>query len=153
MTRRSTDLTAALSALALSLLIMIEAAGLKPGPARFPILVGIIMAVSALILGFKALRDKPKPGTAPAPAKRLNVTALLFPFITWLVVAMCIDSVGFYLGAFLFIVANIIYIAHKKPSAKEFAAYLCIAIVFMSAIWVTFSYYLDMYLPGGVLFD
>ncbi len=151
MTRRKIDFIAAFSALALSLVIFIEVAGLKHGPGRFPLLVGIILAAAAVILGLKTFRRQTRP--AAKTDSRLNVTAMLFPFISWLIVAMFIENIGFYLGAFLFMVANTVFITHKKPRVKDLSIYLCASILFMACIWVIFSYYLDMYLPSGMLFS
>lgn len=115
-----------------------------PGPSLFPILVSIVMILSALLIIFHYLRlkeDEPINWLAD-DTKRAYLSMLMIA-----VYLLLIPIIGFYVVSFVFLVGII-----RWFRKKDFAYTAGVSAVILGFVYVVFSIFLRVPLDLGILF-
>lgn len=118
----------------------------EPGPALFPMIGSVGLAICGLGIFFEKEKEEPVFLTK---AGWIRVIQLAVPLLLY---AVCIKFTGFIYPLPFFLFAMIMVLANKEKRPKFLTAAV-ISVIVTLLIYVVFTFALKVMLPSGILFE
>ena len=144
------DIIVSLVCLAAAVLLYYSLGWIEEGRARlFPGVVIIITGGLAFLLLVQTLLTKGIQSSAGKPfpwARFLGLLGLILVYFYFM------ESIGFYVSAFVFFIAVTLIFGRKGMAAKKAASRVGMSFVFTGVLYLLFKVILKVQTPSGVLF-
>lgn len=148
MNAKQGDIISGFCVVAFAGFILWEAEKMPAGPAGFPQLIAIGLALFGAILFIRSLVSKVEPA---AIFQGINWTVLLTTLGVWLFVVIFIAKVGFFASAGVFLAGMAWYLRGRPSDMKALMEIGVFAIGMAVGLWVVFTIVLDREYPSGFL--
>jgi tripartite tricarboxylate transporter TctB family protein len=147
MTLRKANLVTGFFSIFLSIVIFTQAYNLKKGTGGFPQLISVILFVAGLILLIRTFNNK---NEGKKVFEGISFRHIIPPLGFWILLIALMESIGFYLCAFIFLFTLTLNLYNSKLDLRVVIKQVLISFSIVLIIWLIFKLYLDMYMPEGI---